>query len=97
MRGALLVLRFVALLPAQDRTFRSNAFATIGPEVERTASVRLGDLDVVLANGRHWPQQNRIFLNSGRGPLTVSRDLGRERSTSYATELADLDGDGDLD
>ena len=56
-----------------------------------------GDLDIVIANGRHWPGQNRIFFNNGRGKFTVSKALGTESSTSYSTELADFDNDGDLD
>ncbi len=76
---------------------------SIGIEAERTASVSLGDidgdgdLDVVFANGRHWPSQNRVFINNGEGRLTSSRPLGEELETTYAAPLADLDGDGDLD
>jgi len=56
-----------------------------------------GDIDVVIANGRHWPGQNRIFFNNGSGKFSVSKPLGIERATSYSTELADFDNDGDLD
>ena len=55
------------------------------------------DLDVVIANGRHWPQQNFLFLNQDRARFNVQRNLGIDRATTYATELADLDGDGDVD
>ena len=24
-----------------------------------------GDLDVIVANGRHWPQVNEVFVNNG--------------------------------
>jgi len=77
--------------------------STLGTESNRSASVRLGDvdgdgdLDAVIANGRHWPQQNYLFLNQGRGKFSVMRPLGVDQATSYACELADLDGDGDLD
>ena len=70
---------------------------------ERTASLSFGDvdqdghLDLVVANGRHWPAQNRILLNNGEGRFQVIRDLGGDRATSYAAPLADLDGDDDLD
>ena len=84
-------------------TLVSGSRLVIGEPGERSASVRIGDLDgdddldLVFANGRHWPQQNYVCLNQGRARFNVLRPLGRDRSTSYATELADLDGDGDLD
>lgn len=55
-----------------------------------------GDLDIVLAKGRHWPLSNRVLLNDGEGAFTAS-DLGAEADRTYSSLLADLDGDGDLD
>lgn len=86
-----------------ERTFITNSRLLLGTGTMRSASVRLGDidgdgdLDAVVANGRHWPQQNIVCINGGRANFTVIRNLGDELATSYATELADLDGDGDLD
>jgi len=54
-------------------------------------------MDIVAANGRHWPEQNQVFFNNGRGIFTVSQPLHHTSETSYATKLADFDGDGDLD
>ena len=85
----------------EARTFRP--LRSLGAGSELTASVSLGDvngdgaLDVVVANGRHWPGQNRIYLNDGRAAFTLARPLGDEQAGSYAVPLADLDGDGDLD
>ena len=55
--------------PISERILVSNARTSLGTQANLTASVRAGDLnadgnvDVVVANGRHWPQQNFIFLN----------------------------------
>lgn len=56
-----------------------------------------GDLDIVLAKGRHTPLHNRVLLNNGLGEFPVARDLGATADRSYSTSLADLDGDADLD
>jgi len=105
LKHSFVILLF--LLPifsyAQDLKFRSNGRLILGLYKERTASIGVGDidndgdLDVLVANGRHWPGQNRIFINNGKGIFTVSKPLGLESDTSYATELADFDNDGDLD
>ncbi len=78
-------------------------YAPLGTNEDRSASLAFGDvdadgdLDVVVANGRHWAQQNEVFVNNGAGFFGLARPLGDERATSYAAPLADLDGDGDLD
>ena len=96
----------ISLLPAcgaQERQLLSNERLLLGTESNLSAAVRAGDvdgdgdLDLVVANGRHWPQQNLLFLNQGRGRFNVARPMGVDRCTSYTCELADLDGDGDLD
>ena len=87
----------------QEYEMLSNGRLILGTYKERTASVAIGDIDgdgdidIIIANGRHWPGQNRIFINDGRGIFTVEKNLGNQRSTSYAAELADFDNDGDLD
>jgi hypothetical protein len=88
---------------ADERSLESDGRLILGTESNLSASVRIGDidndsdLDLVVANGRHWPQPNFLLVNAGRARFTVQRMLGAQRSTSYATEVADLDGDGDLD
>jgi hypothetical protein len=87
----------------KQRSFESSNRLTLGTDANLSASVRIvdidrdKDLDVIVANGRHWPQQNFLLINQGRARFSIQRRLGEERSTSYATEVADLDGDGDLD
>ena len=87
----------------QERVFVTGVRLTLGTETNLSASARIADLDddkdldVVIANGRHWPQQNFLFLNQDRARFNVQRNLGIDRATTYATELADLDGDGDVD
>src|SRR5512132_2387019 len=55
-----------------------------------------GDLDLVLAKGRHTPLLDRVLLNDGKGGFAAS-DLGPTADRTYTAALADLDGDGDLD
>ena len=99
----LIIACFNSALPGQERIFLSHSRQTIGTQKNLSASVRLADIDgdqdidILVANGRHWPQQNFIFLNHGRGRFSTQRTLGQDQCTSYATEIGDIDGDGDLD
>ncbi len=69
---------------------------------ETSASVSIGDVDrdgdpdLVLAKGRHWPLQNLVLKNDGRGQFTAA-PLADTPDRTYTAALADLDGDGDLD
>ncbi|HSS48249.1 MAG TPA: VCBS repeat-containing protein [Thermoanaerobaculia bacterium] len=56
-----------------------------------------GNLDLVLAKGRHWPLVNRVLLGDGHGHFPQAYDLGTVADRSYSARLADLDGDGALD
>ena len=92
-------------MKAVSRRFVTNGLRILGTGIKLSASIGIGDLngdgtnDLVVANGRHWPEQNYLFFNQGRGAavFTVQRPLGLNLSTSYAAKPADLDGDGDLD
>ena len=85
---------------AQTRTFaRVQLLET---EAVTSAGVSLGDLDrdgdldIVLAKGRHWPLHNRVLRNNGRGDF-MAESLADSADRTYTAALADLDGDGDLD
>jgi hypothetical protein len=56
-----------------------------------------GDLDIVLAKGRHWPLADRVLFGDGRGQFPTAHDLGAASDRSYAGRLVDIDDDGDLD
>lgn len=56
-----------------------------------------GNLDIVLAKGRHWPLISRVLLGDGRGHFPMAYNLSETPSRSYSGRLVDIDGDGDLD
>ena len=73
------------------------------PTSETSANIHIGDvngdgnLDVVLAKGRHWPLVDRVLLGDGRGGFPSAYDLGPASDRTYSGNLVDLDGDRDLD
>ena len=93
-----------ATLMAQDSDlFVTGSRFLLGLEKNLSASIALGDidqdgdLDIIVANGRHWTQQNFYFVNASKGRFSMMKPLGADRSTSYVAELGDLNGDGWLD
>ena len=59
---------------SQDVNFiNADGRFSIGTQSNRTASITLfdidkdGDLDALVANGRHWAEQNYLYYNEGYG------------------------------
>lgn len=82
-------------------TFERSTFLEDNAETTANASIGDldgdGDLDIVLAKGRHWPLPDLVLLNNGQGSFDDGHPLGTLSDRSYTAALADLDGDGDLD
>jgi hypothetical protein len=82
-------------------TFERSVFLEDSAETTANASVGDldgdGDLDIVLAKGRHWPLVDLVLINNGRGGFDDRRALGTVADRTYTAALSDLDGDDDLD
>src|SRR5258706_16181370 len=71
-------------LPHFDRVLLLEATS------ETSANVSIGDvngdgnLDIVLAKGRHWPLVDRVLLNDGHGRFPVAHNLGGAADRSYS-------------
>jgi hypothetical protein len=97
---AMLVLIFVLAPAGAPRHFRT--VINLETTSEDSANVSMGDLDgdgdldLVLAKGRHTPLLDRVLLNDGKGGFVAS-NLGPTADRTYTAALADLDRDGDLD
>jgi hypothetical protein len=91
----------VGRITAAGFTFERSVFLEDSAETTANASIGDldgdGDLDIVLAKGRHWPLRDLVLLNNGRGGFDERHPLGSVADRSYTAALADLDGDGDLD
>ena len=92
----------VGILAAAGAPRRFNTVVNLETTSEDSANVSMGDLDgdgdldLVLAKGRHTPLFDRVLLNDGQGTFVAS-DLGPTADRTYTAALADVDGDGDLD
>jgi len=89
---------------AQERQLpRFTRVVLLEETSETSANVSIGDLngdgnlDIVLAKGRHWPLVDRVLLGDGRGGFPRAHDLSAQSDRSYSGRLVDIDGDSDLD
>ena len=99
-KGLTAILLVCAACAAERRTFERVLLLETKGETSASVSLgdidRDGDLDIVLAKGRHWPLHDLILRNNGKGVFQTTT-LRDEPDRTYSLALADLDGDGDLD
>ncbi|HEX8029476.1 MAG TPA: VCBS repeat-containing protein [Vicinamibacterales bacterium] len=100
MVKVLLTLCAVLAVAAPSRSF--TTVVQLETTSETSANVSMGDLDgdgdldIVLAKGRHDPLVDRVLLNDGRGSFVASNP-GPDADRTYTAALTDADQDGDLD
>ena len=87
----------------QKIDFKNHPYGSLGKDNLLSANTSIGDIDndgdvdIAVANGRHWSQFNQIFYNDGSGFFRRSKLIGFEANTSYLANLVDVDNDKDLD
>ena len=104
LAGLMILISSLTAMAVQIRSLpRFDRVLLLEQTSESSANVSIGDLnsdgnlDIVLAKGRHSPLVDRVLLNDGHGRFPVAHDLGEASDRSYSAPLVDIDGDGDLD
>ncbi len=90
LTGRLIELRSFDRMQLLETTSETSASVSLG-DIDRD-----GDLDVILAKGRHWPLRNLVLRNDGHATFTAEA-IGDSADRTYTAALADLNGDGTLD
>lgn len=84
---------------SEEVSFQKHPFSMFDLADHLSADVSLadfdadGDMDVFVANGRHWAQQDFVFLNAGNGRMLEGIPIGDRLGASYTIQVGDLDGD----
>jgi hypothetical protein len=103
---AFLAIAFLAFAGGQSLGQRIPSFdraVALEDKAETTANASLGDLDgdgdldIVLAKGRHWPLVDLVLLNDGKGRFNRRYSVSDRSDRSYTAALADLNRDATLD
>ena len=88
---------------SEELSFQKHPFSLYDLADHLSADVSLadfdadGDMDVFVANGRHWAQQDFVFLNAGNGRVLEGLPIGSRLGASYTVQVGDLDKDGFVD
>jgi len=97
------ILMFIAARTSQAEIPNFDRAVSLETKGETTANASLGDidrdgdLDIILAKGRHWQLDELILINDGKGGFDKRYDLGGKVDRTYTAALVDLNGDGNLD
>src|SRR5579872_2977590 len=84
---ALALLLFATLLFAALRSFDPTPLESVS---ETTANASIGDLngdgnlDIVLAKGRHWPLSDVVLFGDGKGHFKPGPPLPNKPDRSYS-------------
>ena len=102
-RNRVLLLTAACVLPGlradrfERRSFERTQLLETTSETSAGVSLgdidRDGDLDVILAKGRHWPLRNLVLRNDGHARFTTEA-IGDSPDRTYTAALSDLNGDG---
>ena len=81
MKNGIIILLIMSFEIASNQSseFRQSNRFILGDTKQKSASIGIGDIDndgdmdAVVANGRHWPQTNLIFVNFFVAPFTNTK------------------------
>ena len=74
---------------AQSVNLTKHPYATLSTDTYLSASTSTGDIDndgdidIVVANGRHWSQFNQIFFNDGSNQVRLTNRNGNDTGPQF--------------